>query len=428
MRRHLPALLTTLTFLAATAAMAAPTEQAPPLPRTISAPDAAYQEGLSRFVANDLAASEAAFRRTLTLDPKRADALLGLAEIAFRRNKADEAKGLIRKAVALDPGSAHAHASLGRSLAIDRKYDDAERALKQAIALDGKLVRPRIDLADLYATALRKPADATRLYEEAIALDPGHAGAHYALGVTLAGSDRVDDARLMLVKAASLEPRNPLPPMALARLSARTGNLATAQEWVAKALDIDAALPDALDLRADLLSAQGDTARAIEQYRAIAAAQPANGMAHTKIGSIHQRAGRNAEAITAYREAVRRTPRNPIALNNLAFLLAESGKYDEASTFARSAVAAAPGDGMILDTLGAIELRKGNHRDAVATLSKAAAAAPRVALIQFHLGQAQLAAGQKGDARTSLQTALDAEPGANWAGEARRLLDGIDGR
>lgn len=428
MKRRLHALLSSLALLISPVALAAPTSAPAVLPQPVDAADAAYQEGIARLAANNFSASEAAFRRSLSLDPKRADAMLGLAEVAFRRDKVDEAKKLIRKAVETAPGNANAHASLGRVYALDREYEHAEKSLKQAIALDNTLVRPRMDLADLYATALRKPADAVRMYQDVIAIAPDHAGAHYAQGLILAGtSDRTADARKLLERAAVLEPRNPLPSLALARMASASGDMATAQQWLTKTLEIDPRLPAARELKGDLLHAQGDATRAIDEYQAVATLQATNGMAHAKIGSIHQSAGRTEEAIKAYRESIRRSPRNAIALNNLAFLLAEKGKLDEAASFARSAVRAAPDSAALLDTLGVIEHKQGKHRDAVATLSQAAQAAPKSGMIQFHLGLAQVAAGQKDDGGKALRTALDLEPGANWAAEARSALSRLNG-
>lgn len=428
MKRRLHALLGSLAILLSPAASAAPIGQPPALPQPVDAADAAYREGLAGLVANNLTASEAAFRRSLSIDPKRADAMLGLAEVAFRRKQLDEAKTLILKAVDTDPRNANAHASLGRAHALDRAYDKAEQSLKQAIALDSTLVRPRMDLADLYATALRRPAEAVQLYQDVIAIAPEHAGAHYAQGVILSGmTDRVDQARSLLEKAALLEPRNPLPALALARLSAATGDMAAAQRWLAKALEIDPQQSEARELKGDFLHAQGDAARALEEYKAAAASLATNGMALAKIGSIHQSAGRTNEAIAAYRESIQRTPQNAIALNNLAFLLANRGNLKEAATLAHSAVRAAPNNAALLDTLGVIEHKQGKHREAVASLSQAAQAAPRSGLIQFHLGLAHVAAGQKDEGGKALRAALELEPDAEWAAEARSSLSRLNG-
>ena len=49
--------------------------------------------------------------------------------------------------------------------------------------------------------------------------------------------------------------------------------MAAAQQWLAKALEIDPRQPEARELKGDFLHAQGDATRALDEYKAAAATQ-----------------------------------------------------------------------------------------------------------------------------------------------------------
>ena len=149
-----------------------------------------------------------------------------------------------------------------------------------AQALGPRSAAIRVDLGDLYRQHLSRPQDAIAPegLPEAIAIEPANAGAHYALGVSLAQLGKIDDARTALKEAARLAPKNPLVPIALGALSCRAG------------------------------------------YR-----RAGEGAAH-----------RGAQA--AYTEALRLDPEQALALNNLAWMAAEDRtNLDEALAFAEKA-------------------------------------------------------------------------------------------
>lgn len=416
MRALATTLLISLQFATAPAwAAAQPTARAAePIPAQTKAQatcDEAYQLGIAGIAANDLDAAETAFKSCLKLMPKHTLATLGLAEVAFRQGKRDDASALIRAAAAADPGSANAQASLGRLLAIEGNYAEAEKALQQAVALDSQLVGPRMDLADIYATALRKPEEAIRLYENVIATHPEHAGAHYALGIVRVRNGQLAEAVAPLERAASLEPANPLPLVALARVSAQSGDLKLAQEQVGKALAIDPDYADAIELRGDINMAQGDRTKALADFSTAAGKASTNPMLRVKIGMLQQGAGKDAEAITAYEEALKIDPRMAIALNNLAWIGAEQGEnLDLALSRAQQAVEIAPANADFLDTLGWVQRARGELAEAERTLAAASMMSGASADIHYHLGLVLRDQGKNDDAVRALQKSVELNP------------------
>ena len=396
---------------------------AAPAEKPASAGAEAYQQGIERLASNDLEGAQAAFRRALQLQPGYADAMLGLAEVASRRNRQDEAARLIRDAVKAEPGNAHAQASLGRLQAVSKQYGDAETSLKKAIELDPRLIRPKMDLADLYATALRKPQEALALYKGVLAIDPSHAGASYASGIVLAGLGDLPAAQQALETAHRLEPGNPLPMLALARVAAGRNDLDGATKWVEQALAVQPRLVDALELRGDLQQRRGEPDKALADYAAALKAGPPRLAILLKQGSLQQQLGRNDAATESYRAAIKLDPRAAIAYNNLAWMAAESGRnLEQAEGWARKAVELGPNAPDFHDTLGWVQRARGNTKAAEKTLLQAASMKGAPADTFYHLGVVQAELGKPAEAAAAFEKALALQKSHQPAAEALRKL------
>ena len=85
----------------------------------------------------------------------------------------------------------------------DREASQALAALREAIALDGTSAVYR-DTLGLVFTGLQRPDLATEQFQEAVALDPQYADAHFHLGVALAEAARWREAAAAYRKALSL--------------------------------------------------------------------------------------------------------------------------------------------------------------------------------------------------------------------------------
>jgi tetratricopeptide (TPR) repeat protein len=386
---------------------------------------AAYRQGIERLAANDTDGAQAAFRRALELQPGYADALLGLAEVASRKKRPDEAARLIREAVKADPRSAHAYASLGRLQAVGRQFGEAEASLKKAMELDPRLVRPKMDLADLYATVLRRPRDALALYEAVLGLDPRHAGAYYAAGLVHEGLGEPDEAQKALQAAARLEPNNPLPAMALARLRVRAKDLDGAQQWADRAVAAAPAMPEALELRGDVRQGRGDTEGSLADYAAALRTRPGDVALLLKQGSVLQQAGRAGEAAKSYQEAIKADPRAAVAYNNLAWMAAESRtNLEQAERWARKAIELAPNAADFHDTLGWVQRARGNPKAAEKTLLHAASLKGAPASTFYHLGVVQRELGRSKEAAAAFERAVALDSGHKDAAAALQEIGG----
>ena len=160
-------------------------------------PEGAARDGsavvaYAAYRRNDLAAAERGYRDALVDDPASVDALLGLAAVAVRQNRPEEAAGHYGRVLNRDPMNAAAHAGL---VALEGLSDPqaAESRVHTLIAGEptGHLY---FTLGNLYAGQGRWAA-AEAAYFEAVRREPGEADYAYNLAVSL---EHLGQARLAL--------------------------------------------------------------------------------------------------------------------------------------------------------------------------------------------------------------------------------------
>ncbi|MBB2158665.1 cellulose biosynthesis protein BcsC [Gluconacetobacter sacchari] len=178
-------------------------------------------EGFVLLGQGRLDGASAAFQRALIASPKDADVLGGLGLVAQRRNRIAAARRLFQQAIAADP----AHASHWRAaltalnakggndpeiVAINRlmaagRYDAARRALAHLAR------RPEMASASLLMTAgldrlQGQPAEAERLYRQALRRRPADPDALFNLADLLYQAGQVEEARVLAARVAALRP------------------------------------------------------------------------------------------------------------------------------------------------------------------------------------------------------------------------------
>lgn len=414
--------------LASGPAISGPLAVTPPPAKGYEAPlGEAYRAGIAALAEGKLDEAQRAFEQAVKADHRSPAPLLGLAEVAFQRKKPYDALARVKEAIDVDPNYSAAHAAMGRYQLITGKPKDAEASLRKAIQLDERALRPRIDLADQLAGQSRW-AEALLLYERCIAIDPQHAGAHYALGVTYAQVGQADKSRAALEQSARLDPKNPLPHFALARWHGGRKEYPQALAAADEALRRGPTNLDAMLLRGDLLDASGQATEAVAAYEKAAKSVPQSAAPQLRIAMLHHRTGQEAKALPAYLKAVDLEPKNALLLNNIADLYSRrKDGLNEAEQWATKAVAAAPKAADVHDTLGWIQRAKGNLGAARASLEKAAQLDPRNGETLYHLAQVYADQGERAKAKQTVQAALKAPVAAASAEPARKLLAELGG-
>lgn len=119
----------------------------------------------------------AAYRDTLTLDGKNAQAWSNLGNLLIRSHAPaarQEAIDCYRQALRFQPGYPNALTNLGHALEQQNEYDEAEKHYKSALAVAPTFIPALTNLAGIHEHR-KDYADALRLQEQALTLQPGNA-------------------------------------------------------------------------------------------------------------------------------------------------------------------------------------------------------------------------------------------------------------
>jgi tetratricopeptide (TPR) repeat protein len=411
MRSHTFILISLIAVLSCPAS-AAPINTLPSSsPNSGSPSESQYKRGIEAVARGDYVAADRAFAAALDIDAKYAPAYLGRAEVALQRNEHETALKYLLEASKIAPRDASVHASLGHFYAVRHDYSKAESELSEAMRLDARLTSARMDLADLYATALRQPDRAVELYRQTIAQSPDHAGAHYALGSLLAESGKSAEAEKMFIEAGRLDSANPLPPSALARLELKQNRPDRAAEWIDRALKVDPNFLFAKLLHVDLQFARRNASQALSELDALSRQNPKNVEVQFKYATALHQLGKLPEAFNGYRKVTDLAPNDALAWNNLAALSLDLGKNSgDAVRWAEKAVALAPNEAQFRDTLGWARWKSGQKDGAISDLEIAIKRAPNDPGTLYHLGVMYAESNRKAEAIDAFSRALKSDP------------------
>ncbi len=398
-------------------------------PSATQSNETSYKDGLKKLVAGDLSGAEKAFYESQKHHPNSASPLLGLAEVAFKRQQIDQAGTLIKRAVETEPDNAYAQTSLGRYLRLKKQYPEAEQAFRKATDKDPKAIDPRMALGDLYLTQLGKPEAAVSAYEAVLNIDPKKASAHYAMGVAQAKLGNNDRAIAELRKAGELEPKNPLPSLELARVYLLLNKADEALAAADQSIKID---PDRIEnslLRGDILLAKGDAVQAEKVYSRLASKHSKLTAPLLRLAMLQQQLGKNKEAIKSYQSVITIEPKLALAYNNLAWLFnTQKENLAEAEKIAGKAVELAPDEAQFYDTLGWIYRANGKLAEARAALEKGVQLTPDDRSIIAHLGIVLGESNEQSKAVELLQKALAKDKNFLDAADAEAALNKLNAK
>ncbi|MCX7156464.1 MAG: tetratricopeptide repeat protein [Rhodocyclales bacterium] len=143
----------------------------------------ALMRGFDAFNRGDLALAQVEYERAQKSDPRNTDVLHGLAAIAVRQGRSDQAELLYRRITEADPQDAVAMAALINSRGqIDPGA--AESRLKSLSAAQPELAAPHFSLGNLYARHGRWP-EAQQAYFRAHNAEPDNPDILYNLAISL---------------------------------------------------------------------------------------------------------------------------------------------------------------------------------------------------------------------------------------------------
>jgi protein O-GlcNAc transferase len=253
-------------------------------------------------------------------------------------------------------------------------------------------------------------ADAERLYEQILQLEPRHADALHLLGV-LAHQTGRHDRSVQLIESAIV---------VNARVPAFHNNLGNALKALGRMDDADASYQQALLLNHDyfeahynrglLCQAQAKLDGAIACYREVLKCKPDHPEAHNNIGNALQAQGKLDQALAAYGQALRFRPTFADAHNNAANVLRAQGNAEAAIASYSRALANAPMHVDALHNLSIALLDQGRLQEAAAAAQRALVLKPDYAAALCNLGAIRIEQGDAPAAVDCYRRALALDP------------------
>lgn len=206
----------------------------------------------------------------------RHPARLRQAFIRVKQNKVDEAIAIIDSAGPETDEEYQANVlSAAQVLRDANRVDEAIKRLRVADNKQPDSIEIKYELAMLYERQ-NKLKDAERVLREIIALDPGHAHAHNALGYSLADrNQRLPEALKLIQRAHEILPQDPFIMDSMGWVKFRMGDKKAAIEYLSKAYGIR---PEA-DIGAHLGEvywSQGDREQAMKYFKEASAKDAKN--------------------------------------------------------------------------------------------------------------------------------------------------------
>jgi tetratricopeptide (TPR) repeat protein len=157
------------------------------------------------------------YESALALDDRSAHVSYKLALSRYRAGDVDAALAAALKTVRLGESDPEAHYLLGLCLRDRRRPLEAQRAFEQAVALSPGLVPAREELADLYAAQNRR-ADELDQLQVLAGLDRDHVERQIAVGLAQARAGHAEPAVVALGTALERTPDQPIVYEALGRV------------------------------------------------------------------------------------------------------------------------------------------------------------------------------------------------------------------
>ncbi|HEY9725073.1 MAG TPA: GNAT family N-acetyltransferase [Chroococcales cyanobacterium] len=270
-----------------------------------------FSLGVLHQIQDQLSEAQKAYQQALTLQPQSSTISLAiyhnLGYSLQKQGKWTEAIAYYQKARELQPDSIEAEVGLANALHAQGKLSPEEQARYAAINLD--LGNKRRQADDLQV--------AIEYYQQAIAMQPDWAEAHYNLGLTLKKQGKWTEAIACYQKAQELQPDNIEAEVGFANALHAQGKLPSELKtgYAAINLDLGNKCRQADDLQV-----------AIEYYQQALAMQPDSAEAHYNLGLALQKQGKWIEAIACYQKARELQPDSIEAEVGLAHALHVQGK------------------------------------------------------------------------------------------------------
>jgi len=217
----------------------------------------------------------------------------------------------------------------------------------------------QLDVRSIFAQAIAhhqagRLDAAVACYNQALTLQPDHAGAHHNLGNALCELGKWDEAEASYRRALTFQPGLASAHNNLGTVLQEHDRLDDAIACYRQALVLEPTYAEALNNLGGALCRQGELNEGEACIRKALALKPDFAGAYDNLGTLLWEQGRPEEAEASVRRALALAPGFTRAWDNLAFLLKEQGRLNEAVAIYRRLLQIAPDDVEALNGLASV--------------------------------------------------------------------------
>ena len=277
-------------------------------------------------------------------------------------------------------------------------------------------------------------ADAKRLYEGLLSIDPSNAAACGNLAIIAAQQGDLAAAERLMRQQIRLRPNYAAGYNNLGAVLAQQGRGADAIAAHRHAIQLDPNYAEAHLALGNALKQRRDLDGAMRSYLAAAGIRPAYAEAHNNIGVVLQMLGRFDGAASAYRKAIAARPGYAEGLFNLGSVLHQMRELEAAEAAYRQVIAIDPAVAVAHGNLGTVLKDQGRLDTALAAFEHAIALKADYAEAHYNRGTVLQQQGRREEALAAYGQAIALRPdyvdAANNAGiilqELGRQTDAIE--
>jgi tetratricopeptide (TPR) repeat protein len=182
-----------------------------------------YMLGLSAWKSGDLAKSEQAFEKALSIDPHHVKSLVNLSRVFIEQKRYDDALSRLTSAAEIDPESTEVHRLIGRTYVAQGKTGEAIEAYRRAIEVN-ELDAWSMNNLGLLLVETKRAGEALPLLVKAVELRQEVPVFHNNLGMALEHTGRFKAAAAAYQAALTADPGYDKAKRNLARVELVKGN------------------------------------------------------------------------------------------------------------------------------------------------------------------------------------------------------------
>lgn len=422
--------------------------------------DALILRGNLALARGDAAAAITDLRAVLRDQPNSVSVKRALARAHLQNNEIALAEETLRSAAQSNPTDRSVRLELAQLLTQNGRAEQAQPLLEQLATETPSDVQTLEALFRVQAAT--KDLSAARVTAQTIQkVRPDLPLGHHLEGAVNESEQKYDAALASYEAALAIQPEAAEPLTAAVRVDVQRKKTDVALERLRKVIEAHPNHVIAINLKGEILTAQGKIEPATASfneaiakapqwwmpYRGLALAQLAgkrtdaaiaalelgmkNAQGASAIGidlaALYERLGRTDDAIRVYETLVANDPASVSAANNLAMLLV-SYRNDQASLdraqqlTGRLSNVSAPA---VLNTRGWVKFKRGEFQESLPLLQEAVAQSPDSPVMRYHLAMAQLRTGDRSAARENLEAALSSGNQFLGSQEARLALEDL---